>query len=96
MNINWRSQLAQLIFSFYREDPRQLQQVMPLQSCKITRRWGTLRVDCREQQAAEALTNAIEVLREPIAQLRLAQQINIFVKGTLISALPVGSSKLKI
>jgi hypothetical protein len=92
--MNWYSQLTQLILSFYREDPKQLQQIQSLQRCRVSRRWRTVRIDCQEQQTADAMIRAGALLREPIAQLRLAQQINILVRGALVVTLPVKSSKL--
>jgi hypothetical protein len=94
--MNWYLQLTQLILSFYREDPTQLQQVQLLKLCKLSRRWGVVRIDCRDAQIATAITESIALVREPIAQLRLAQQINILVKGSLVKSLPVHPFKVKV
>lgn len=91
--MNWFSQLTRLIFDFYREDPAQLAQLRQLESCKLSRRSGVLRVDCRDFPTADAIVAAGALLKEPIAQLRLAHQINIMVKGSLLAALPVDVSK---
>lgn len=93
--MNWYSQLTRLILSFYREDLPQLQRLSPLRTCKLSRRWGVLRVHCKNHETADALLEAIDVLREPIAQLRLAQQIKITVRGSTLATLPVHASKLK-
>lgn len=92
--MNWHSQLTKLIFDFYREDPLQLQQLRTLRSCKLSRRWGILRISCRDRATAEALTTAGEVLSEPIAQLRLAREIRLFTDGMLVATLTVGAPKL--
>ncbi|NJL40269.1 MAG: hypothetical protein HC879_20215 [Leptolyngbyaceae cyanobacterium SL_5_9] len=92
--MNWYSQLTQLILDFYREDLTELKQLDALQSCHISRRWGVLRVNCRTQDAASALTAAGHILKEPVAQLRLAQQIKILLNGSLVAALPVDPSRL--
>ena len=92
--MNWYAQLTQLILSFYREDQAQLQQLQPLRLCRLSRRWGTLRIHCSSQEAATALIEAIDVLREPILQLRLAQQIQISVNGKGSTAFPVNPSRL--
>jgi hypothetical protein len=89
--MNWYSQLTRLILSFYRENPLEKEQLRPLKFCKLSRRWGVLRINCRDQATADALIRAAALLREPVAQLRLAQRINILVKGNLITALPVDS-----
>jgi hypothetical protein len=90
----WYSQLTQLILSFYREDARQLEQVSAIKYCKLSRRWGVLRVDCQDHLTAEAIAQSIETLKEPVAQLRLAQRINVLVKGSLLIGSPIGSTKL--
>ncbi|MBD2462082.1 hypothetical protein H6G89_13590 [Oscillatoria sp. FACHB-1407] len=92
--MNWYSQLTRLILSFYREDPIQLEQLQVIKSCRLSRRWGTLRIDCRDMQTANAVQGAIALIREPVAQLRLAQQISISVNGVLVRALPVHPFRL--
>lgn len=92
--MSFYSQLTHLILSFYREDPSELEQLQPLKSCKLSRRWGVLRIDCSDRQCAEALVKAGAILGEPIAQLRLAQRINILVRGSLVTALPIDTTKL--
>ncbi|HEY9622320.1 MAG TPA: hypothetical protein V6C78_18325 [Crinalium sp.] len=87
-------QLIRLLLSFYREDFPQLQKLRPIEHCKLSRRWGTLRVDCHTPELAEAIIQASDILREPIAQLRLAHHINILVRGSLVTSLPVNSSRL--
>jgi hypothetical protein len=93
--MNWYSQLTQLILDFYREDPLELQQLHALHTCKLTRRWGVLRIDCRNAEIAERIAAASAVLKEPIAQLRLAQQIKILANGILVATLPVQSSRIR-
>lgn len=92
--MNWYSQLTQLILSFYREDPSQLQQLSFLQSCKVSRRWGVLRIDCNSSEIAGEAIGASHLLKSPIAQLRLAQELKIMVRGELVKTLPIGSPKL--
>ncbi len=87
--MNWYSQLTRLILDFYRENPAELQTLNGLHACRLSRWWGVLRVNCRDRETAEALAAASELLREPIAQLRLAQQIKILVNGTPFRSLPV-------
>lgn len=92
--MNWYSQLARLILDFYREDLTELRQLDSLGSCHISRRWGVLRINCHDQESVRSLAAASNILREPVAQLRLAQQIKILLNGSLIVALPVDPSKL--
>lgn len=93
--MNWYSQLNQLILSFYREDLTLRQQVEVLRHCKVSRRWGVVRIACQDSQTAEALLKAIDLIQEPIAQLRLAHQIKILVSGNALTTVPVSPSKLK-
>jgi len=95
-NMNLPAQLTHLILSFYRENPYELQQLQLLHTCKLSRRWGILRIECDEQQIANRIVGAIAALREPLNQLRLAHQISILVKGAIVLSLPVSSSKLKL
>ncbi|MBE9179004.1 hypothetical protein IQ268_10575 [Oculatella sp. LEGE 06141] len=92
--MNRYSQLTHLILDFYREDYAELQQLRPLKLAKVYRRWGMLRINCPDSQTVNALVGAFELLKEPVAQLRLAQNISFFVNGTLFMSLPVGSRKL--
>lgn len=92
--MNWYSQLTHLILSFYRENPIQLSQIQTIERCKLSRRWGVLKIDCPTYAIAEALLAVSDVLREPIAQLRLSHRINVCVKGTLITVLPIDASKV--
>ncbi|MGF1497181.1 MAG: hypothetical protein ACFB8W_10210 [Elainellaceae cyanobacterium] len=89
--MNWYSQLTRLILDFYREDPVELSQLKALQTCKLTRWWGVLRVHCRDLETAEAIARVGNLLQAPIAELRLAQQIKILVNGDLVTALSVQS-----
>jgi len=93
--MNWCGQLTRLILDYYREDLPQLRQIQKLQKCKVFRRWGILRIDCRDRQVAEELSAAASILQEPIAQLRIAHQINILFRGGLVMSLPVDDSRLK-
>lgn len=86
---NWYSQLTQLIFSFYRENQPQLEQIQFLRTCKLSRRWGIFQVRCSDRETAEQLIGRIDLLRAPIAQLRLAQQIKVMVNRKVITILPV-------
>lgn len=93
--MNWYSQLTQLIFSFYRENPSQLQQISVLRYCKLSRWWGVVRINCDTHATAHQLVEAIDLLKDPIAQLRLAHHIKIMVNGNVVTSFPVASPKLK-
>jgi len=87
--MTWYSQLTRLIFDFYRENPKELMSLRGLGNCKLSRWWGTFRINCSDPRTASDLIDAIDVLREPIAQLRLAQTLKIMVNGKPIASFPV-------
>lgn len=87
--MNWYSQLTRLILDFYRENPAELRQLSELQSCRLSRWWGVLRIHCPNHGIAEAIADHANLLCEPIAQLRLAQEVKIIVNGSLVTTLSV-------
>lgn len=87
--MNFYSQLTRLIFDFYREDPAELTRLQGLKTSKISRWWGVFRVNCRDAQTASEIIEAVDLLRQPIAQLRLAHDIRVLVKGKAIATFPV-------
>jgi hypothetical protein len=72
-------QLTQLIFSYYRENPRELGALQPLVLCKLSRRWGTFFITCPTLDTYVALLHAQDILKEPLAQLRLAKKVRLGV-----------------
>lgn len=90
----WQSQLTKLILSFYRENLPQLEQLRVLRYCKVSRRWGKLKIDCHDQETAEKLICISNLLQEPVSQLRLAHQINILIQGSLVGELPINTSEV--
>jgi hypothetical protein len=93
--MNWYSQLTQLIFSFYREDLALRRKIEMLEHCKVSRWWGTVRINCHDAKTAQDLLRAIDLIKEPIAELRLAHQIKLLVQGEVVTTVPIASSKLK-
>jgi hypothetical protein len=87
--MNWQSQLTQLILNYYRENTEELQRLSILQECKLSRRWRSLRIECHTAANALALRELSDLIREPIAQLRIARQIRFLVRGELMATVPV-------
>lgn len=87
-------QLTRLIWNYYRENKSESQQLKRLGNCKVNRRWGDFRVNCPDQQTAEAVHELIPLLELPILKLRLAKRIKIFVRGNLLDVVPIGSDHL--
>lgn len=88
------SQLTQLIWNFYRENPRELKLLKTLASCKVCRRWGSLQIHCVDVDTAHFIASHHSLLEVPIAQLRLAQKIKIFVNKTLVTVFEVNPSAM--
>lgn len=74
-------QLAHLIFSYYRENPRELGALQPLALCKLSRRWGTFIITCPTVEVYRALLCIQNILKEPITQLRLAKRVQIGINN---------------
>ncbi len=87
------SQLTRLIWDFYRENQRELQQLHLLGRCKLSRRWGVLHIRCLNRDSAEAVLRLRSLIEEPVAKLRLAQKISISVANNRIAMFRIGSDK---
>ncbi|NJN31129.1 MAG: hypothetical protein HC824_12370 [Synechococcales cyanobacterium RM1_1_8] len=89
--MNFSNQLVRLILDFYREDPEEYRAIALLQNCRLSRRWGTLRIACNDVRTAEDLIRAIDCIREPVAKLRLAKRLKVFVDGAFTKVFPVSA-----
>ncbi len=87
--MNFESQLSKLILSFYREDPEQFRQIRCLRSCRVSRRWRVLRIDCPTRAELKNLQPQLHLLQEPIAQLRIARKIRLMLRGQVIETVDV-------
>jgi hypothetical protein len=70
-------QLTQLIFSYYRENSKELVALQPLMLCKLSRRWGAFIIICPTLDVYVALLGVQDALKEPLVQLRLAKKVRI-------------------
>lgn len=91
--MNSNARLARLILDFYREDRDRLRSLAALRECRIRRRWRTLDIHCLNRTAADRLLEARELLAEPVALLKFAQQIRILVRGRPVATLPLGDRR---
>ena len=73
--------LQQLIFSFYREDPRLEELLEPLRDCRMRRSWGSIRIECMDMDHLEEVSDLLAYLRLPLAALGLGRQIVLRVPG---------------
>jgi hypothetical protein len=90
--MNQSSQLTRLIWDFYRENLAEYDALQPLSRCKLSRAWGTLKVCCPDHNTLIDLLEARPLLNEPLAQLRLAKRVKLWVHGNNAEVFPVLSS----
>lgn len=83
------SQLARLIWNFYRENTTEQTKLTSLSHCQVFRRWGVLHLRCKDQQVAASLLAIREVIALPIAKLRIAHHMKILVNHQLIADFPI-------
>ena len=81
--------LQLLIFSFYREDPCLEAKLEPLRDCRMRRSWGSIRIDCLDQNHLEEVSGLLEYLRLPLAALGLGRQIVLRVPGSRQRSYPM-------
>jgi hypothetical protein len=77
------------IWSFYREDPELARRLDPLLACRLSRGWGSLRIDCRDLAHREVVSALVPLLRPPLEALRLAREIRLLVAGLEPLVFPV-------
>lgn len=67
--------LQRLIWSFYREEPQLEASLEPLRDCRITRSWGSIRIECVDAAHLEEVSALVALLRRPLMALGLGRQI---------------------
>ncbi len=73
--------LTWLVFSFYREDLQMSKALIPIKSCKMSRGFGVINIECIDAEHLEEVSTLIDLLRLPLAALRLARQIVLNAPG---------------
>ena len=73
--------LRRLVFSFYREDPEIEAELEPLRDCRMSRSWGSIRIDCIDRQHLEEVSGLMAHLRRPLLAMGLGRQIVLRVPG---------------
>ena len=81
--------LQRLVLSFYREDPRIEAELEPLLDCRMTRSWGSIRIECVDAEHLEEVSALLSHLRLPLAALGLGRQIVLRVPGSLQRSYPM-------
>ena len=81
--------LQQLVWSFYREEPELEAQLEPLRDCRMSRSWGSIRVECVDASHLEEVSALLALLRRPLAAMDLGRQIVLRVPGSLQRTYPM-------
>ena len=81
--------LQRLVWSFYREEPDLEAQLEPLRDCRMTRSWGSVRVECIDARHLEEVSGLLALLRPPLAAMGLGRQIVLRVPGSLQRTYPM-------
>ncbi len=81
--------LQLLVFSFYREEDWIKAQLEPLKYCQFTRSWGSIRIECLDEEHLQEISQLLEYLKLPFEALGLGQQIVLRVKGRLQKTYPM-------
>ena len=81
--------LLSAVLSFYREEPQELLALEPLQDCRFSRGWSSLRIDCCDQVHLEEVSSLVDLVRIPLAALQLVRTIRLTAPGLPERAFPV-------
>ena len=81
--------LQLLVWSFYREEPELEAQLEPLRDCRMSRSWGSIRVECVDARHLEEVNGLLTLLRRPLAAMGLGRQIVLRVPGSLQRTYPM-------
>jgi hypothetical protein len=81
--------LQRLVLSFYREDPPLEAKLQPLLACRMSRSWGSVRIECLDSGHLEEISGLLELVRRPLAAMGLGRQIVLRVPGALQRSYPM-------
>ena len=81
--------LLRAVLSFYREEADDLARLEPLLSCRLSRGWSALRIDCTDRLHLEQINELIPLLRAPLDALQLVRQIRLMAPGVSDRVYPV-------
>lgn len=81
--------LLRAVLSFYREEADDLARLEPLLSCRLSRGWSALRIDCTDRLHLEQINELVPLLRAPLDALQLVRQIRLMAPGVSDRVYPV-------
>jgi hypothetical protein len=81
--------LLNLIFNYYRENPNELNDLLPLRRCQISRWWGTLKIVCPDEETVIDILQAQSLLSKPLALLKISKRVRLFLYGSVVDEFAV-------
>jgi hypothetical protein len=81
--------LQRLVLSFYREEPLLEAKLEPLRDCRMSRSWGSVRIECLDASHLEEISGLLELVRRPLAAMGFGRQIVLRVPGALQRSYPM-------
>jgi hypothetical protein len=81
--------LQRLVWSYYREEPHLEARLEPLRDCRLSRSWGSIRVECLNARHLEEVSELLTLLRRPLVAMGLGRQIVLRVPGSLQRTYPM-------
>ncbi len=81
--------LQRLVWSYYREEPDLAARLEPLRDCRLSRSWGSIRVECMNARHLEDVSALVTLLRRPLLAMGLGRQIVLRVPGSLQRTYPM-------
>lgn len=81
--------LQRLVWSYYREEPQLEARLEPLRDCRMSRSWGSIRVECLNARHLEEVSGLLTLLRRPLVAMGMGRQIVLRVPGSLQRTYPM-------
>ncbi len=81
--------LQRLVWSYYREEPHLQACLEPLLDCRLSRSWGSIRIECLHAGHLEEISGLLTLVRHPLVAMGMGRQIVLRVPGRLQRTYPM-------
>ncbi len=75
--------LKLLVFSYYREDPQIKKLLVPLRTCRISRSWDSIHIECLNLEHHAEISKLLIFLGPPFALLGIAKRFIVTAPGCI-------------
>ena len=72
---------SKLVFSFYREEIEILKEIEPLHSCRMSKSWATIFIDCKDKKKFYEIDGIMDHLKQPFFLIGLCREIVLRARG---------------